>query len=261
MSCAFPPIFKKYFVRIKKLQALFILFVTTVTLLGQTGRSEYTPEWKRIAVYEQKGRPESALHCIDSIMASAQAQKNTPQFIKAWIYRFRFLMGKDRNQFPVELNKMEQYTATKATGIEKSVLHSILAKLYRQYYEENEYTINNRTKLSGKAPSDLKEWTTNIFADTIAYHVKASLENSQQLQATPAATYKAIIESGKNSRQLQPTLFDFLCARGVETLMAISRADESECDEAQMNLLFEDVYLFILQKNYDKYNFCCPIKV
>jgi uncharacterized protein YfaS (alpha-2-macroglobulin family) len=238
----------------KLLCTTFTALLFSAILYGQGIKTDYTQLWKRIAGYEDKRLPASALSATDSLISLAKAQKNSPQLLKGWIYRFRFLMQKDQNSFFSELQAMENYTATDDNQVEKAVLHSLLAKIYMQYFRQNQYTIDGRTILKGEKPEDIKEWSSNNFADTVTYHIQASLENATQLQSVPATIYAAIMETGKDSQQLQPTLFDFLCARGVETLATLNHPDDNGCNETLMNRLFEDVNRFVSQENLNQPN-------
>ncbi|MTK52029.1 alpha-2-macroglobulin family protein [Paludibacter sp.] len=231
----------------KQIRFSFILIGCFIFLSVTANSFNYAKQWERIAAFESKSRPQSALQAVDSLMNAAKIEKNSPQFLKGWLYRFRFLMEKVPDSFSSELQAMEAYTAKTKNNTEQAVLHSLLAKLYTQYYQQHSYTINRRTKLTKEIPTDIKEWSANIFADTIAYHVKASLANASLLQSTNALIYEAIMEIGADSRTLQPTLFDFLCARSIETLSAF--ADNPQIDNQQLNdrKLFEPASTFILQ--------------
>lgn len=231
----------------RHLRFSFILIGCFVFLSVTANSFNYTKQWERIAAFESKSRPQSALQAVDSLMNAAKTEKNSPQFLKGWLYRFRFLMEKDQDSFSSELQAMETYTAKTKNSTEQAVLHSLLAKLYVQYYQQNRYAIDQRTKLTAEIPADIKEWSVNIFADTIVYHVKASLANETLLQSTNALSYEAIMETGADSRKLQPTLFDFLCARSIETLSAF--ADNYLVDNQELNdrKLFEPATTFILQ--------------
>ena len=231
----------------KHLRFSLILIGCFIFLSVTANSFNYAKQWERIAAFESKSRPQSALQAVDSLMNAAKIEKNSPQLLKGWLYRFRFLMEKDQDSFSSELQALEAYTAKIKSNTEQAVLHSLLAKLYEQYYQQNRYTINRRTSLSGNKPTDIKEWSANIFADTIVYHVKTSLANAPLLQSTNALSYEAIMETGADSRTLQPTLFDFLCARSIETLSAF--ADNPQIDNQQLNdrKLFEPASKFILQ--------------
>ena len=213
----------------------------------------YTRQWQRIATLESKNLPQSALQAVDSLINIANQEKNSPQFLKGWLYRFRFLIEKDRDSFIPEIDAMEKYTAADKDPVEKGVLHSLLAKLYEQYYQQNRYTINQRTKLMAEIPADMKEWSANVFADTVSYHVRKSLEDAAKTQAVDALRYSAIIEPGASSRILQPTLYDFLCARAVEILTTFCSNEESNDRALKNEALFDKAEQFINQNDTAQY--------
>lgn len=227
------------------------IFITAILCTASSfvfaGSFNYDKQWEKIAALEAESLPKSALRATDSLMEAAKAEKNSPQLLKGWLYRFKFLTTQSPDNFAPELQKMERQASVTKNRTEKAVLHSLLAELYRQYYQQNSYKIDSRTNVTGFIPSSIDEWSVNIFADTIAAHAKASLQDAGILQKTDALTYSTIIEAGQDSRSLQPTLFDFLCARAIETLSTF--ADNSQIDNQQLNdrSVFDKAENFIFQ--------------
>jgi len=215
------------------------------------GSFNYANCWQHITNFESKGLPQSALQAVDSLMKVARAEKESPQLLKGWLYRIHFLMEKDQDAFSSELGAMETYTRTTDDPAEKAMLHSLLAKLYEQYFLQNSYAISQRTNLSFEKPTDIKEWSMNVFADTIAMHVKASLHDAALLQRTDALRYEAVMAPGKDSRVLQPTLYDFLCAQAIETLSGFSANQKIDNKPFNNSALFDKAELFVRQTEAD----------
>jgi len=215
------------------------------------GSFNYANCWQRITNFETKGLPQSALRAVDSLMQVARAEKESPQLLKGWLYRIHFLMVKDQDAFFSEIDAMEKYTRKTDDSVEKAVLHSLLAKLYEQYFLQNSYTISQRTNLSVEKPADIKEWSANVFADTIAMHVKASLFDAALLQRTDALRYEAVMAPGKDSRVLQPSLYDFLCAQAIETLSDFSANQKIDNKPFNNSALFDKAEFFVRQTGTD----------
>ncbi|MCC8170296.1 MAG: alpha-2-macroglobulin [Parabacteroides sp.] len=167
----------------------------------------------------------------------AKADNNdTPASIKNLISRIKNEMEKNTDSFPALIRETEEAARISGNPASSAILHSMAAQMYAAYYNANQWKIDRRTPLSGYVPADMEVWTRNIFTDTIEAQVKASLADAPVLQQTKAATYSAILEPGKNSPELRPTLFDFLSYRGISILEGIN-ARPAEIDAIYRNLI------------------------
>ena len=238
----------------KHLRFLSVTIFCSMATLAFALPFNYTRQWEKIAALEAKSLPQSALQSVDSLIKAAKTEKNSPQLLKGWLFRFRYLTAKSADNFAPELQAMENYTTKTTNNSEKAMLHSLLAELYLQYYQQDSYTINQRTKVTGFVPSDMKEWTVNIFADTIVAHAMASLKDADLLQKTNVLVYESIIEAGKDSRILQPTLYDFLEKRAIEILSTFSENEQIDNSHFTDNSLFGNVEEFT-QKNINSNTF------
>ncbi|MCC8155305.1 MAG: alpha-2-macroglobulin [Tannerellaceae bacterium] len=140
----------------------------------------------------------------------------SPARIKEWIGRMKEVLEKDTEHFPVLIQELEKEGDTVIDPATQAVLHSMLAELYRSYYVQNSWQINQRTPIAGFVPEDIREWPANLFTDTIKKHIEASLQPAEVLQQTPARQFREIMEEGKDSPALRPTLFDFLIGRALD---------------------------------------------
>lgn len=144
-----------------------------------------------------------------------QITRNNPEEIKELIVRMKSELETDNDRFTDLIRETEAKVTLLPESGDRAVLHSMLAEMYHQYLQQNRWTINRRTAISGYAPDDIREWSANLFDEKIKEHLAASLQPAKQLQATPAAYYAAIIEKGKSSGELRPTLYDFLAGRAT----------------------------------------------
>lgn len=149
-------------------------------------------------------------------ITEAIKKQDTAQLIQALITRMSQQMEKDDEVFPELIKEVEEYAAQCSAPAGKAVLHSMVAQMYNNYYVRNSRTINQRTNLSGYVPEDIREWTSNLFTDKIKEELTASLQPAGILQQTPVSTYNAILEKGKDSPELRPTLYDFLAFRAID---------------------------------------------
>lgn len=199
---------------------LFIAFITVSALVAQKQKTTVSMKerWKKVEEYAQKELPESALKEVESILSQSKKENNAPQIIKAMIYRIRFKTDINPDEaFPL-LKEFETYTDKSTDLSEKAVLHTMIAKLYNDYYSNNRWTINQRMELEGTVPDDIKEWTKNIFKNKIVKELDFAMQNSDMLKHINSLQYADILDEGKDSRVMQPTLFDFLTYQRIDLL-------------------------------------------
>lgn len=182
----------------------------------------YTSLWDKVEQSEKASLPQSALETVDVIYQKAVKEKNSPELLKTLIYKMKFELAIDNNKSPELIADVEKYTSQSTDIVEQSVLHSILANLYFQYYQSDLYTINSRTAMTGYVPEDMQEWSGNIFISKIADHINQSVKAEKDLQLVSAEKYKEILTSGESSRNLRPTLYDFLLGQGIDILRDLS---------------------------------------
>ncbi|MFZ1452799.1 MAG: alpha-2-macroglobulin family protein, partial [Ferruginibacter sp.] len=107
----------------------------------------------------------------------------------------------------------------KAKGPAKNMLQSMYAEMFWQYLQNNRWKFYNRTKLTEEKSKDITTWSIDKFYATITTLYKASLQNDALLKNTKLDGLDAIIIKGENTRQLRPTLYDFLTHRALEFFM------------------------------------------
>jgi len=209
-------------------KTIFVVLLTTLIfaslILAQQSNTPLEKRWKMVEELAVKQLPESALKEVEVILAQAQKEKNTTQVIKALVYKMRFTLEKNPDEAPALIREFETFTDRCTDPAERALLHSMTAELYAQFYQKDQYTINNRTELKGLVPEDMKEWTKNIYFDKINKQLDASMENTEALQHTDAFKYADLLQRGDGSRDIQPTLFDFLGYRRIQILLTVSNA-------------------------------------
>lgn len=174
----------------------------------------------------------------------AQTARVTPGKIKDLITRMKAQMEKNDQQFPLLIGETEQLAASSTDPASTAVLHSMLAEMYANYYRMNRWQIDQRTPVVGYVPADIQVWTTNLFTDTVQAHVDLSLADAPLLQKTPVSAFRAILEPGKDSPELRPTLFDFLSFRAVPILQQMNRYGTDTSLQNDIERIFRNLLAF-----------------
>ena len=190
----------------------------SVTVMGQIN-NDYLKEWKKIEALESKGLTKDALSETIKIFKDAVAKNNEAQQIKAAMFQMKYRNMTEEDNQQKNLFFVDTLIAqTKAPA--KNILLSMQAQLFQTYKENNRYKLYNRTALEEEKGNDITTWSIAKLNATITSLYKASLKNEAVLKATNLNGLDAIIEKGKNTRQLRPTLYDFLAHRALDYFMS-----------------------------------------
>ncbi|MFN7014228.1 MAG: hypothetical protein ACK4ON_08175, partial [Bacteroidia bacterium] len=166
----------------------------------------YNSEWKKVDSLEKKGLTESALKVVESIYKSAKQENNSPQVIKALIYRAKFYSYKEEDALVKSILFLEK-DAEELNFPGKQVAHSVLADLYWRYYQNNRWSFLNRTETVDFIPDDLRTWDLRKIVSKTIYHYNQSLSESEKIQQIPVSDFDAvIISTQKETRALRPSL-------------------------------------------------------
>ncbi len=198
---------------LKKLCLLVSSCLTLSVLIAQN-KDDYKSNWKKVdSLINKKGLTESALTEVNKIYALAKKEKNDPQIIKACLYRMNLQQMRDEDAIEKNIADLEKDLAT-ATEPSSSILNSIVAESYWNYFQENRWQLYDRTQTINYRKEDIASWGIDDFHRRISELYLASVKNEKLLQQTKLERFDAIIIKG-NTRHLRPTLFDLLAHRAI----------------------------------------------
>src|SRR6188768_3532472 len=174
-----------------KLAFLLLAITGALTSCAQqkkdmTTNYNYEKAWQEAREFENKGLPESALKVVNTIYEQAKKEQNASQLVKAVVHQLKFTDYKEENAFVKNLNKLRE-EAQAATFPEKPLLHSMLAELYWQYYQNNRYSFNDRSRVVNAEQNDIETWDlTKIVEETFKQYA-LSLKDADKSKATSIA--------------------------------------------------------------------------
>ncbi|HOX82803.1 MAG TPA: MG2 domain-containing protein [Chryseolinea sp.] len=202
---------------------------------------DYDKAWKEAKEFEDKGLPESALKVVNIIYEQAKKEQNASQLVKAIIHQLKLTDYKEENAFVKNLNRLRD-EAKIATFPTKPLLHSMLAEMYWQYYQNNRYRFNERSELTNVQQDDIETWGLNKIIEETFQQYKLSLEESDRSKATSIELFQEVLYSGnKLGRSYRPTLYDFLAHRALD----FSSGEEASITQpAHAFVLDKEDYLF-----------------
>ncbi len=233
---------------LKKL--LLLLFAATISFNAKSQINDYKANWKKVEDFENKGLTKSAKEEVLKIYDLAVRDKQDAQQIKSCMYLIKY-----RNM--VEEESQENnifYTDTliqKATQPAKNILQSLQAEMFWQYLQGNRWKLRSRTELSTVKSKDIRTWGIEKIYQTISAAYQASLENEGLLKSTKLEGFDPVLIKGINTRNLRPTLYDFLTHRALEFFMT----GESDLTKPSYVFIINDSKAFAPAAEFVKVSF------
>jgi len=230
---------------------LFIILIISILPLkvnGQIVTKTYDKQWKIVENYLQKGLPKSALPEVKKIYQQAKNEKQEAQLIKAVNYLIDLQTENQENAAIISIQELEK-EISENSGAAKSILTSLLAKKYYQYYQTVRWQIYDRTNTSGFKKDDISTWTTEDFHAKISALYLLSLQPEEKLKQTLLQPFDAIITKG-NVRKLRPTLYDLLAQEALTYFSSDERNVKKPAYAFEINdsVAFSPAAIFINHK-------------
>lgn len=174
----------------------------------------YSKQWNRVYKYELKSLPKSAGPVVETIYARAKKEQNIPQLTKALIYQSKFAMMLEESAELQIIVKFQKEIASSKVPL-RNILESILAETYWDYFQQNRWKYNDRSKTEKKLDDDFRLWDRERILEEIRRHFQNSLRNESQLKTVSLASINEILVQAENSKLYRPTLYDFLTHRAL----------------------------------------------
>jgi hypothetical protein len=192
---------------------LLSLFVHTMAQ-----KNNYEKNWEKVKELEDKGLPKSALSEVLTIYNLAKKSNDDAQQIKACIHQIKYRGMIEEDHAENNIFFVDTLIAN-AKAPAKNILQNMQAQMFWQYFQQNRWKFYNRTTLQQENSKDISTWSLDKLHETISVLYKASLSNEELLQNTRLGNFDPIIIKGENTRELRPTLYDFLAHRSLEYFM------------------------------------------
>lgn len=194
---------------------------------------DYEKEWKTVDSLGNKGLSKSALELVNKIYDKANKEKNSEQIIKALIHQVKFSSFIEEDALIKSIVRLED-EAQMAEFPTNAIVHSMLAQMYWQYYQNNRWIFYNRSETVNFENDDISTWNLNQIVKRVDEHHQVALKEKVPLMEIKLGMYDEVIsQNGKSTRKLRPTLYDLLAHRAVDFYM------NSEPDLPQAAYKFE----------------------
>lgn len=191
----------------------FIIAITFFTLSGTQLFAEafdYDALWQDMGYIYLRESPETAMARLDSLMLAAKADDRIDQQIKGLLFQIYAMQNKHEIANQKAINRIREELKTAVYPI-KPILHKMLAQLYINYLNYNQYRYSQRSDITSEDQTDVATWNKSRIAKEIIHQTQLSLQNAELLQTEQLPDYRWLLRNENyEDRSLFPTLFDYL---------------------------------------------------
>nr|WP_320057634.1 alpha-2-macroglobulin family protein [uncultured Bacteroides sp.] len=204
-----------------KLKFIIVIFIATLSTFACA--QSYDKRWKQVEQAEKKALPQTVIKLAEGIFGKAEAERNSPQMLKAYLWRMRYQQTHTPDSFYVRLKDMEQWITTTTVPMDKAILNSLVAEIYADYAASNLWQLRQRTDMvNDESTTDIREWSGNLFVHKIQEHAQAAFQDSLLLLNTSSTSYIPFTEQGEASAYYQHDMYHLLSSRSISALNSIS---------------------------------------
>ncbi|MEO6328125.1 MAG: alpha-2-macroglobulin family protein [Ginsengibacter sp.] len=241
---------------LKNIRPFFVLALAflfySINCSAQITNSGYTSQWKNIYQLVSKGLTKSALAEVNKIYTAAKKAGNDVQIIKSLLYQLNLNQNLQEEAGVKNIATVENEISVSKQPA-KSILQSIAADMYWNYFRQTRWNIYNRTNTANFIKTDILTWTGDDFHKKISELYLASLKEEKLLQQTKPDQFDPILIKG-NARYLRPALYDLLAHGALQYFKSAERdiSRPSYAFEIKDEKSFATVSEFITHKFINK---------
>jgi hypothetical protein len=184
--------------------------------------------WKQVEQAKQNHQPQTAVKLTNQIFSKGEQEKNTPQMLKAYIWRASAQQSITPDSFYVDLRGLEQWAGREQQPVNRAVLHTLLANMYADYADDNRRALQQRATLDvtvDEIPADIREWSANLFVQKVREQVDAALAHPDALMAASTRNYVPLTILGESSNYYGHDMYHLLVRYAVQALQRVDALD------------------------------------
>jgi TonB-dependent SusC/RagA subfamily outer membrane receptor len=173
----------------------------------------FDKNWDKVIAFEKEGKIKSAHELVEKIHEKAVSKKDEVQIIKCFFYESKYSQVLDENAQTKIINNLKT-EIDRASIPSKALLNLIYAKCLDEYYNQNDYTIRNRTNIISLT-DDFLTWTKLDFNKAINTSFESTLTNENILRNTFLSIYEPIFDFSTLENLKKENLFCYLVEENI----------------------------------------------
>lgn len=166
--------------------SIFFCLSLLIAEAQQTKETNYAAAYKIIDSLILKERlTKTAINKVDQLYKKAVTEKQEAEQIKALVYKADLENEVTEDGFINTINIFKGALRKTNSGVMQAVLHTIMAKKYNDYYNNQRWVLLKK-----------KNWNSQSFKDSIEMHFNAAIKHSKELQSVYIDDYSAVVLGG-----------------------------------------------------------------
>lgn len=233
----------------KNLTKILILFTFICIISPMKAQKYYDDQWKKIAKNYENGQYKSNLPIILEIQNRAMKEDNAIQLIKSLKAEFSVVnLTEDdtKNDAASKFFKKLQTFDQKLNGEEKLVYQVLLGDFFKDYYNQHQWEINQRTNINNQDFAQIETWSKLDFKNFLGKHFAELSAQDLALQKIQISKYAEIFQGTKDINYF-PTFFDYKSMQFIDYLQNTNYFTKNELKENQPKIL--GIYDALITKN------------
>ena len=183
--------------------------------LAQTNTSLYVKQWKEIdSLVFKHSLSRSALEKVNVLYKQAKEKDQSVQMIKALLYKLHLQERFQEKDINDEIKFLATESENSKDVLTKSILSSLVAEKYRNYFERSRWQIYQRSKTINYKKEDIATWNIEDLHAAITSWYQKSLQADFALKKADIDVYRPILTLF-NTKVFRPSLYDLLAHRAL----------------------------------------------
>ena len=228
---------------------IFTILLFLISFTAVFAQKTYDDQWKKIAENYKSGQFKSNLPLILEIQNQAMKEDNSVQLIRSLKAEFSIVnqtyddtKNDTFSRFFTKLKGLD----SKLKGDDQLLYEAVLGEFFSDYYNRNQWKINQRTNIINEDLSQIETWSNLDFKNYLGNHFKDLETKKEALQNISMSKYKSIFESTEDLEYF-PTLFDWNAMNQIEFYnnAQLFTPDEKKVNQSKIATLYSE----LIQKN------------
>ncbi|MDQ0475646.1 alpha-2-macroglobulin [Chryseobacterium sp. MDT2-18] len=228
---------------------IFALLVLLFAFNGIFAQKYYDLQWKKVAENYKTGKFKSNLPLILEIQSHAMKEENAVQLIRSLKAEFSIVnqtsddaKNDSSGKFFTKIDGLQ----TKLKGGDQLLYQVLLGAFFTDYYNQNQWRINQRTNLNNQDFTQIETWSKLDFKNYLTQHFQNLETKKVELQKVKMSKYKEIFDETENLDYF-PTLFDWNAMNEIKFYNNSQLFTPNELKVNQSKI--SDLYSELIQKN------------
>ena len=122
-----------------------VMLLSLVSIPGIRAQS-FDELWKQVEQAEKNKLPRTLVNLTDKIYRKAEKKKDSPQMLKAYMWRMKYREAIAPDSFYINLQGLEQWVQQTKVPMDRAILHSLIAGIYTEYALQNRWAFWRQVK-------------------------------------------------------------------------------------------------------------------